>query len=90
MYTGPFYIPWNTSIRLFDKDPTLLESWQTCVSVLYRAVLKLSHESSKSIVYRGVNESKMKIHESFYNSTGSSFAGYYYYYYYHYLPLLLQ
>jgi len=75
MYTGPFYIPWNYALRFSDKDPTLLESWQTCISVLYSAVLKLSHESNKCIVYRGVNESKMKIHESFYNATGDYFAG---------------
>ena len=75
MYTGPFYIPWNTALRTYDKDPNLLHSWQTCITVLYSAVLKLSHESSKSIVYRGVNESKLKIHENFYNSQGDKFAG---------------
>ena len=53
MYTGPFYVPWNAALRLYDSDPTLLEQWQTCISVLYNAILKLSHLSKRGIVYRG-------------------------------------
>ena len=68
-------MPWNTALRTYDSNPSLLHSWQTCISVLYSAILKLSHESNKSIVYRGVNESRMKIHESFYNASGDTFAG---------------
>jgi hypothetical protein len=38
MYTGPFYAPWNRALRLSTVDPTLLESWATCISVLYSAI----------------------------------------------------
>ena len=75
MYTGPFYIPWNTALRNADKNPSLLHSWQTCISVLYNAILKLSYLSQRGTVYRGVNESKLKINEKFYKQDGDGFAG---------------
>ena len=75
MYTGPFYIPWNSALRLNHLNPTLLHNWQTCISVLVSAVLKLQYLSKKGTVYRGVNESKAKIHDRFYKETGDDFAG---------------
>ena len=75
MYTGPFYVPWNTALRYQDKEPSLLEQWKTCISLLYSAVLKLSYLSKKGVVYRGVSESKLKIPKSFYETNGDNFAG---------------
>ena len=75
LYTGQFFEPWNYALRYYDKDPTLFESWQTCISVLFSAVLKLSHLSKKGTVYRGVNESKKKLNAKFYNTYGDDFAG---------------
>ena len=76
MYTGPFYVPWNTSLRTADSNPSLLHSWQTCISVLYSAVVKLSQlVKKKGTVYRGVNESIRKIDEKFYKAEGDNLAG---------------
>jgi len=75
LYTGPFYIPWNTALRKYKEDPTLLENWQTFISVLYSAILKLSFLSKPGKVYRGVNESIRKLNEEFYNINDSDFAG---------------
>ena len=75
LYTGPLYKPWNYALRFYDEYPHLFESWQTCISVLYGAVLKLSYLSKKGTVYRGVNESKLKLHENFWKPCGDDFSG---------------
>lgn len=76
MYTGPLYIPWNRALRRHKQDPTELYSWATCLSVLYSAILKLSYLSKKSTVYRGVNESHIKLPASFLEPAGQGeFAG---------------
>ena len=75
LYTGPLYAPWNYALRYYYKDPHLFESWQTCISVLYGAVLKLSYLSKKGTVYRGVNESKLRLHEKFWKPHADDFSG---------------
>ena len=75
LYTGPIYVPWNTALRLYDDKPHLLLEWQTSLSILYSAVFKLSFLSKPGTVYRGVNESRMKLPEAFYRQDGNNFAG---------------
>jgi hypothetical protein len=73
MYTGEFYRPWNNALRF----GTAIESWATCIAVLYSAVLKLSFASGQTTVFRGVNESELKLPPEFLASSfgNSSFAG---------------
>lgn len=71
MYTGPFYVPWNTALRCYQKDPSLIEQWAMCISMLCSAIFKLSFLSKKGTVYRGVNESRFKLPPSFIESTGA-------------------
>lgn len=75
LYTGSLYIPWNYALRYYEDDPTYFHSWQTCISVLYNAVLKLSYLSKKGTVYRGINESKLKLNEKFWKPNGDEFSG---------------
>jgi len=76
MYTGPFYVPWNTALRMYATSPDLLQSWATCISVLYSAVFKLSFKTSKTKVYRGVNEGVKQLPDSFISAaTADDFAG---------------
>jgi len=76
MYTGPFYVPWNNALRSFDDDPELLQLWGTCISLLYSAIFKLSYLSEPATVYRGVNESRAKLPDSFVQAQGATdFAG---------------
>lgn len=75
MYTGPFYIPWNTALRMSEKSPRLLKDWKTCISVLYSAIFKLSFSSERRKVYRGINESERELHPDFYTKSGTDFAG---------------
>jgi hypothetical protein len=77
-YTGPFYVPWNTALRLSNTKPQLLASWATCISVLYNAVFKLSFLSQRGKVYRGFNETKMAIPRDFVYADGRGFAGCYF------------
>ena len=49
---GPIYVAWNTALRLYDENPTLLYDWQTSISILYSAVFKLSFLSKPGKVYR--------------------------------------
>ena len=75
-YTGPFYVPWNTALRLSNVKPQLLASWATCVSVLYSAIFKLSRLSSSATVFRGINESERAIPDSFISKNSKTgFAG---------------
>ena len=75
LYTGPIYVAWNTALRMYDSNPELLFDWQTSISILYSAVFKLSFLSKPGKVYRGVNESKLKLPEAFYRHDGHNFAG---------------
>jgi hypothetical protein len=61
MYTGPFYSVWNTVLRMYTTDTTLLTKWRTCISILYNAIVKLSYNSKKACVYRGINETDFRI-----------------------------
>ena len=67
LYTGPFHTIWNTALRTYESDPQSLHSWSTCIAVLCSAIFKLSLKSSKSVLYRGVNESRVKLLEAFTN-----------------------
>ena len=76
LYTGPLYAPWNTALRNSKADLSSLELWGTCISVLYSAIFKLSFLSEKATVYRGVNESRFKLPDSFTDhQSGKEFAG---------------
>jgi len=72
LYTGPIYVPWNTALRRYKTDPTLISTWSTCISVLYSAIFKLSYLSKKGTVYRGVNESSWKLPDHFVDSTNDN------------------
>ena len=65
LYTGPLYAPWNNALRNSKADLSSLEQWGTCISVLYSAIFKLSFLSKKTTVYRGINESRFKLPNSF-------------------------
>jgi hypothetical protein len=76
LYTGPLYVPWNSALRFYQENPSLLTSWATCISVLYSAVLKLSLKSKRATVYRGVNESDRVLPKSFFEAEkDGDFAG---------------
>ena len=76
MYTGPFYSVWNSVLRMYSTDTTLLPKWRTCISILYNAIVKLSYNSQKASVYRGINETNVSIPDAFFNaSTAGGFAG---------------
>ena len=75
LYTGPLYQPWNTALRFYKENPLLLESWGTCISVLYSAILKLSFASKSAKVYRGVNESVFKLPEEFLKGNKEGYNG---------------
>jgi hypothetical protein len=75
MYTGPMYEPWNRALRMYATDPSQLADWATCISVLYSAIFKLSFLSKKATVYRGVNETAVKLPESFLDASSDAFAG---------------
>ena len=75
LYTGPLFEPWNKALRDYKKDQSLFQSWQTCISVLYNAVVSLSYLSKPAKVYRGVNESIRQLPRSFYDISSNDFAG---------------
>jgi hypothetical protein len=76
LYTGPLYAPWNTALRKSKVDLSSIEQWGTCISVLYSAIFKLTFLSKKTTVYRGVNESRFKLPNSFIDHKGEKeFAG---------------
>lgn len=75
MYTGPLYAPWNKALRLSEENPSLLESWGTCISVLYNSILKLSYSAGTSTVYRGVSEVDINLPTSFVQAEEGKFAG---------------
>ena len=75
LYTGPLYDPWNQALRSYRKDPSLFQNWQTCISVLYNAIVKLSYLSKPGKVFRGLNESKQQLPRSFYDINSNNFAG---------------
>jgi len=76
LYTGPLYAPWNTTLRNSEIDNLSLDQWGTCISVLYSAILKLSYLSKNATVYRGINESRYELPDSFTNhNNGKEFAG---------------
>lgn len=74
MYTGPFYVPWNTALWRYKDDPSLVRQWGMCISVLYSAIFKLSFLSKKGKVDRGVNESRFKLPDSFVECNSDNFA----------------
>ena len=49
---GPMYVPLNGALRMYSNNPSLLYNWQTTISVLYSAVLKVSSLSRPGKVYR--------------------------------------
>jgi len=76
LYSGPLYAPWNNALRNSRADLSSIEQWGTCISVLYSAIFKLSFLSKKATVYRGVNESRFKLPNSFTDhQSGKEFAG---------------
>jgi hypothetical protein len=63
-----------------DSDPSAnaeLLKWATCISILYDALILLGGITPPMVVSRGVNESTMKLPESFLNPTAGAqgFAG---------------
>lgn len=76
LYTGPLYEPWNRALRFYSKNPDLLKSWSTCITVLYNAILNLSwQQKAARIVYRGVNETFFRLPDAFLNGVDGDFAG---------------
>ena len=65
MITGPLFSPWNWALRLYEEDPSKLQSWETCISVLYSAIFKLSFLSPNTTVWRGVNEESFELSNDF-------------------------
>jgi hypothetical protein len=73
LYTGSLYGPWNSTLRaLTETEPAAraaakieLLKWATCIAVLYEAVLKLSAVTGVMTVFRGLDESKLELPESF-------------------------
>jgi hypothetical protein len=85
LYTGSLYGPWNRTLRaLTETEPAAraaakkeLLKWATCIAVLYEAVLKLSAVTGVMTVFRGLDESKLELPESFtdHSKTEDGFAG---------------
>ena len=72
LYTGGFYQPFNETLRAIESNPEQLKSWQTCISVLYSAIIKLSCTNAKRRkVYRGADR---RLKDEFF-STDDTVAG---------------
>lgn len=64
LYTGSMYKPFNDALREIESSLEKFRSWQTCISVLYNAILKLScMQSKRRTVYRGADR---KLKEEFF------------------------
>ena len=83
LYTGKLYRPWNNALRgmhATNKDPLKkqeLLKWATCIAVLYEAIILLSGETKPATVFRGLDESWMRLPEEFFTAakSKSGFAG---------------
>ena len=75
LYTGPMYKALNEALRYYDKDPSLVEQWSTCLSVLSEAIVKLSFSTPPGKVFRGVNESLLTLPDTFVAAEEGQFAG---------------
>ena len=54
-----------------------MASWSTCISILYLGITKVATASKPATVYRGVNEKRIQLPQSFWDASASSggFAG---------------
>jgi hypothetical protein len=73
LYTGPMYKAFNNALRQVETDPSQLERWKTCISVLYSAVVSLSlNQTKKRVVYRGADK---RLSEEFFNKPDDEVVG---------------
>ena len=53
-----------------------LASWSTCITILYSGITKVATAARPTTVYRGVNEKRIKLPQSFFDASDSGdFAG---------------
>lgn len=62
---GPLYECLNNALRCYETNPEILESWGTCIAVLYSSIFKLQYLSKEGTVYRGVNETSLTLPPEF-------------------------
>ena len=69
-YSGPMFAPINNALRTQN-----IADWATTIGCCYSGVLKLSFLSQPARVYRGVNETGMRLPDDFLSREEGKFAG---------------